>query len=153
MLNRKLYQLNLPVGYNVEGLKVMQHIGECNRSKEISAWLVGQAQLGYKAPRKGYPRLRFCPVCSGGMASVRAAVLTDRHVLQVCPGVDDERKVQGISQYMLECKGKGYSNEVAFCAFIKGLSSDMVELERVDYLKRGASLLVIRNAWLDKWKI
>ena len=153
LLNEKLFQMRLPIGYNVKELELGRHVGECKSSKEISAWLVGQAQLGYKAPRKGYPRLRFCPVCPGGLASVRKAALTDHHVLQECPGIDDVREEQGVSCFMLKCREKGYSKDMAFCAYLRGLSIDMVEIERSDYIKRGAALIVIRNSWLNKWKI
>ena len=153
ILNEKLYRMRLPVGHSVTKLRVWRHVGECERSKELSAWLVGQAQLGHKAPRKGYPRLRYCPVCSGGRRDIRPVLLTDRHVLQVCPAVTGDRGELRITAFMAACRARGFSHQKAFSAYLCGLSEELTEVGRPELLARGGALLELRLRWLGMWRV
>ena len=153
ILNERLFRMRLPVGHGVARLRVWRHVGECEKSKELSAWLVGQAQLGHKAPRKGYPRLRYCPVCSAGSKDRSPVLLSDRHVLQVCPVMAASRDEFGISAFMAACRARGLSRQRAFSAYLCGLSEALSEVGRAELLARGGVLLELRERWLRMWKI
>ena len=55
----------------------------------LSAWLLDQASLGHRAPRRGHPRMKWCPACSRVDINAR---LSSLHVWGECVAMEDVRE-------------------------------------------------------------
>ena len=80
-------------------------------------------------------------------------LLSDRHVLQVCPVMAASRDEFGISAFMAACRARGLSRQRAFSAYLCGLSEELSEVGRAELIARGGVLLELRERWLRMWRI
>jgi hypothetical protein len=116
----------------------------------LSAWIADQAPLGHKAPRPGFARLRWCPVCLA--LEDKRVRLSCVHVLVSCPGVRAVRDRACITGFLASCREGGLSSLAAYSAFLNGKEADgITSVSLEDHLVRAESLLELQVAWVAIW--
>lgn len=130
----------------------------------ISLWIMDQPYLGNKAPRPGRERLFWCPAC--WTANGPAATLSSRHifilelldnvqcrhVLESCSAVRMTREALGIQAFLDDCLHAGRSRASSYKFYILGLDKNGDKIDLALYLKRGACLQELTDAWLATWE-
>ena len=114
----------------------------------MTAWILDQAPLGFKAPRQGFPRMKWCPVCDYGQQEQK---LTAQHVLFTCEPVERLREELGVTAFLRRCRSAGIADSGAFGLFVNGHNEDYSEVSKTSVRERGAVLLAVQNYWLTLW--
>ena len=117
-------------------------------TQAVTAWILDQAPLGFKAPRQGFPRMKWCPVCDYGQQEQK---LTAQHVLFTCEPIGPLREELGVSEFLHRCHSVGIAAPNAFALFVNGRNPDNSDANKAGVRKRGAVLLAIQDYWLNLW--
>ena len=106
--------------------------------------------LGNCAPRLGYSRKPFCPVCCH--ITLTPQPNCEFHLAFECRGVAALRASLGVTSYFNKCRLGGLSSRELFVNFLGGRDPNGEMVEASVYLARGDVLASLRKQWLDKWQ-
>ena len=120
-------------------------MSENELSAVITEFKFDNAGLGNKAPRVGYPRKLFCPVCP------THHLVSSFHVLFVCSSLARLRMESGIQSFINSCTLKNISLEAAYGLFVYGEDCDGKEIQLMSYFERAKCMKDMRQLWLSKW--
>ena len=137
--------LRLPSLKPIDKLQVRDFVTEEKESQAISRIRYFSANLGNKAPRPGFDRRAFCPLCPV------VNVLSELHLFS-CPALSSIRDKTGITSFFNICRIKGHSLESTFYIFVNGLGMDYKKIKIEDYKCRRESIAAIVSTFIEKYK-
>ena len=123
----------------------LKYVCENDLSSVITKFKFDNADLGNKAPRPGYSRKPFCPLCP------TLHKTSCFHILFICSSVSGPRATTGIQSFITLLTLKGVSLEDAFKMFVNGLDSDKKPVSVSAYLERARCMTDMRTEWLSRW--
>ena len=132
----------------VRPLKTLARAGyvcENDLSSVITEFKFDNAGLGNKAPRVGYPRKPFCPLCPVKYPN------SEFHLLFTCGSVSQLRQDTGIMSFINICLLKEISLETAYTLYVNGEDFNENPVTFTSYLERGKCMDDMRQLWLSKW--
>ena len=127
-------------------LSKQTYVQDGKASQAIARTKLACAGLGNKAPRCGYWRVKYCPLCRPDNV-----LLNERHVVMSCRGVRDAREAMGLTTSFNLGKLMGKEEEELFFLFVNGLDKDGTPIEERLYIERGEQLHRIYTEFLSKW--
>ena len=129
----------------LEELSRAKYVSENEMSSIITKFKFDTADLGEKAPRAGYPRKQYCPLCPVQHKS------SCFHVVFVCSSLSALRSATGIKTFITTAAVMNINLEKAYALFVNGLDcyNNSVSLE--DYYERARCMRDMRLEWLSKW--
>ena len=122
-----------------------RYVCENELSSMITKFKFDHADLGNKAPRPGYNRKPFCPLCP---VLQRTSCF---HLLFVCHSLAPLRVTTGIQSFINSTSINGISLESAFKMFVNGLDSNKKPVAIETYFERAKCMTDMRLEWLSKW--
>lgn len=129
----------------LETLSRARYVSENELSAVITEFKFDNAGLGNKAPRVGYPRKLFCPVCP------THHLTSSFHVLFVCSSVVRLRIESGIQTFINSCTLKNITLEAAYGLFVYGEDCNGKQILLKSYFERAKCMKDMRQLWLSKW--
>ena len=135
----------MPGTLPVSSFKRAEYTCENIYSSAITEFKMGQAGLGYKVPRHGYPLKPFCPLCPTQEEN------SEIHLLFFCSAIAKTRSILGICRFIAVCQMKDLSIQDAFRYFLGGLDADGNPISKLEYLERGKCISSLKQEWLEKW--
>ena len=130
---------------NLTKFSRLKYVSENDLSSVITKFKFDNADLGNKAPRPGYSRKPFCPLCP---QLLRTSCF---HVLFVCSSVSGPRATTGIQSFITSMTLKGINLEDAFKLFVYGLDGNKKPVSLKTYYERGNCMNNMRLEWLSRW--
>ena len=127
------------------GLERSRHVCENEFSTVITQFKFDHAGLGNKAPRPGYQRKPFCPLCPTHHKT------SCYHILFVCSSISSLRATTGIQAFITTATIKGVSLDTAYKHFVNGLDLDEKPVDIKTYFERAKCMSDMRHEWLSKW--
>ena len=121
------------------------YICENELSTIITQFKFDHADLGNNAPRPGYHRKLFCPLCP---VLHRTSCF---HLLFVCDSIKHLRVSTGIQGFINSALVKNLSLEDAFKLFVNGLDCQGKPVLINNYLERAKCMSDMRLQWLSMW--
>ena len=143
--NDAITALKLPSLKPIDKLQVRAFVTEGKESQMISRIRYFSANLGNKAPRPGFDRRAFCPLCPV------MSVLSELHLFS-CPALSNIRDKTGITSFFNFCRFQGHSLESTFYIFVNGLGIDYKKIKLEDYKCRGESINAMVSTFIEKFK-
>ena len=70
--------------------------------------------------------------------------------MQVCEAVAGYSEAIGLT-FFEECKALGLGSKTAFALYLTGRAPDSSSVLRKEYMKRAATLEMIKKEWLSVW--
>ena len=121
------------------------YICENDLSSVITQFKFDHADLGNRAPRPGYHRKHFCPLCP---VLHRNSCF---HLLFVCSSIKPLRASTGIQGFINSALVKNISLEEAFKLFVNGLDCGRKPVSIATYFERAKCMRDMRLQWLTMW--
>ena len=147
-LNIEILRANLPSLKPVKILKMQPYISENN----LSSMLVG-VKFNYcpKIQCQGVDRQRRCPVCPPHPGENLPPKSSEFHVNWECGAVVNERRLTGVSNFILSCDLAGISRHNSFFLYVNGYHLSLPRSDLNECLVRAECLRYIRQAWIDRF--
>ena len=129
----------------LSSLSRSRYVCENELSTIITQFKFDHADLGNKAPRPGYQRTLFCPLCP------ILHKISCYHVLFGCNSISSLRSITGITTFITLATIKGINQEAAYKLFVNGLDTEEKLVDRNTYFDRARCMRDMRLEWLSKW--
>ena len=71
--------------------------------------------------------------------------------MQVCEAVAAYREDVGVTAFFELSKARGLGSSASYVLFLNGQAPDGSSISRTDYMRRGATLEMLRGEWLSMW--
>lgn len=137
--------MNLPSLRPITKYEMRKFVSEEEESQVLSRVRYFSANLGNKAPRPGFDRRVYCPLCPV------MTVLSELHLFK-CPILASVRDTTGITSFFNQCRLQGHSFESTFYIFVSGLGVDYKKIKVGDYKCRGESIAAVISVFFNKYK-
>ena len=137
--------MKLPYMKPIKTLSRAKYMTDGPECQAIAASKLSCAGLGNKAPRRGHPRCRYCPLCTPNTFE-----LDEHHAIMECTSTVDTRERLGLTEYINKMQVDGLSSKDVFLSYVHGLDSDGDKVDIASYLKRGQIPSQIYKEWLQK---
>ena len=142
-VNEYVSSLDLPALEHISSFKGRRFLTEEAGSVELSRFRYSAANLGYKSPLPGHPRVKFCVLCP------TQVLVSEFHVLR-CPSMAAVQKELGISSFFNACKFFGVSPRDSFSLYLNGYDPQGNAVDEADLRSRGKALIKIVNFYVSK---
>ena len=143
--NDYISSLDIPALNHISNYEGRRFLTEKPESVELSRFRYSAANIGYKAPLPGHPRLKFCVLCPSQVPA------SEFHLLH-CPYMMRIQADLGISRFFNVCRFSGVSSRDSFALYVNGCNPDGEPAEERDLQSRGKALIQIVNYYVSKIK-
>ena len=122
-----------------------RYVSENELSSVITKFKFENADLGDKAPRIGYLRKPYCPLCPVPHKT------SCMHILFECSSLSAMRSDTSITSFITSAMVKNVDLESAYTLFVNGLDLCMNPVSLETYYERAKCMSDMRLEWLSKW--
>ena len=141
--NDHISSKDLPALQHISGFKARRFLTETPESFEISRFRYASANIGYKAPLPGYPRLKFCVLCP---AQVPAS---EYHIMR-CPNMSKVQADTGITNFFNMCHLFNVSPRDSFTLYVNGCQPNGEPVDEIELESRGRALISVVKYYVSK---
>ena len=141
--NDDISSIDQPALHTISSFKARRFLTEESESREISRFRYSAANIGYKAPLPGYPRLKFCVLCPSQVP------VSEFHVL-FCPNMRKMQADTGVSNFLNVCQFFGVSPRDSFALYVNGCQPNGEPVDDCELLSRGRALIKIVKYYVSK---
>jgi hypothetical protein len=141
--NDRIASMDLPAVQLISSFKNRRFLTENPESQEISRFRYAAANIGYKAPLPGHPRLKFCVLCPSQVPA------SEFHILR-CPNMKEVQANMGVSSFFNICQFYGVSPRDSFTLYVNGCQPNGEPCDETELQSRGRALMSVVEYYVSK---
>jgi hypothetical protein len=143
-VNGSINYERLPAVEPILKFKCREFVNEGEESKETTRFLMAATSIGCNAPRAGYPRKQFCPICP-------LRIWLSKVHLFTCQGLERSRQETGLNSFMNMNQLMGHDGTMAFSRYINGLTVTGGWVDNEERRSRGKALIKLVEDYKRQW--